>query len=216
MSLSYKQTLKEKLGVIAPKYSMMELMFPSFYRHYGYKATLSASDIVYSIGALLDAGAEWVSKHGTKHERVGLNKTLDENVGRGMAGVGAGTRTGFAAVDMHVLESLSTFKSSTVDKVSKDTLDPEADSEESLAAKKDRDQEWIVNFYVAYDALDKYAFVCAMLEQTLKYLFQHRPSESGHPSLYTFPKVSCCHGRVRDRKETRLNAESLSTGCAQR
>jgi cell division control protein 45 len=148
MSLTFKQTLKEKLSGIAPKYNMSEILFPSFYRHYGYKATLSASDVVYSITALLDAGVEWISKHGSKQEQISLAQA-DEGLGRAMAGVGVGTKTGYAAVDTQTLESLSSFRKAGKVGSQKGGADDEPEP------RDDQDREWIVNFYVAYDALDK-------------------------------------------------------------
>ena len=132
MSLSFKQSLHEKIKNIAPKYNLPDLIFSSFYRHYGYKATLSASDVVFALSALLDAGGEWVSKHGRKHEKVDVVPGTDLSNGKSLAGVGAGIRTGFSAVDGRLVDSIS--------KSLEDNLLKE---------------EWKVNFYVAYDALDK-------------------------------------------------------------
>jgi cell division control protein 45 len=132
MSLTFKQSLQEKIKNIAPKYNLSDLIFNSFYRHYGYKATLSASDVVFALSALLDAGGEWIAKHGSKHEKVDVVPNNDISSGKSLAGVGAGIRTGFTAVNGRLMDSIS---KSLEDNHSK--------------------EEWKVNFYVAYDALDK-------------------------------------------------------------
>jgi cell division control protein 45 len=132
MSISFKKSLYEKIKNIAPKYNLSDLIFSSFYRHYGYKATLSASDVVFALSALLDAGGEWIAKHGSKHEKVDVVPGIDVSLGKSLAGVGAGIRTGFAAVNGRLMDSIS----------------------KSLEETRSK-EEWKVNFYVAYDALDK-------------------------------------------------------------
>ena len=132
MSLAFKESLAEKIKGIAPKYNLPDLIFNSFYRHYGYKATLSASDVVFSLSALLDAGGEWVSKHGSKHEKVEVVPGAEISAGKSLAGIGAGIRTGFSAVNGRLIDSIS----------------------KSLENNATR-EEWKINFYVAYDALDK-------------------------------------------------------------
>jgi cell division control protein 45 len=132
MSISFKKSLYEKIKNIAPKYNLSDLIFSSFYRHYGYKATLSASDVVFALSALLDAGGEWIAKHGGKHEKVDVVPGIDVSLGKSLAGVGAGIRTGFAAVNGRLMDSIS----------------------KSLEETRSK-EEWKVNFYVAYDALDK-------------------------------------------------------------
>lgn len=91
MSLPFKTSLRSKLLQIAPTYNMTDIVFPSFNRTFGYKGTVSAADAVYSLEALMDYGAEWVTGDGGVGEDV-----------VGLAGVGVGLRTGVAAVGLRV------------------------------------------------------------------------------------------------------------------
>lgn len=88
--------------------------------------------MVFALNALFDAGGEWVSKHGSKHEKVDVVPGTDLSSGKSLAGVGAGIRTGFTAVNGRLMDSIS----------------------KSLEETRSK-EEWKVNFYVAYDALDK-------------------------------------------------------------
>jgi cell division control protein 45 len=55
MDIDLKTSLIQKLQAIAPEYGLLELLYPSFIRCYGYRSQpLSASDAVEAIGALLD------------------------------------------------------------------------------------------------------------------------------------------------------------------
>jgi cell division control protein 45 len=55
MDMDLKRQLRDKLDAIAPEYGMIELMYPSFVRCYGYHMQpLSAADAVDALNALLD------------------------------------------------------------------------------------------------------------------------------------------------------------------
>lgn len=58
MDTDLKQQLRSKLDAIAPEYGMVELSYPSFVRHYGFRARpLSAADAVEALSALLDVAS---------------------------------------------------------------------------------------------------------------------------------------------------------------
>lgn len=55
MDMDLKKALVKKLDDVAPEYGLVELMYPSFMRCYGYHSQpFSAADAVESISALLD------------------------------------------------------------------------------------------------------------------------------------------------------------------
>ena len=56
MHISFKKSIRSKLLSVAPAFSMSEIVFPSFVRNQGYKATISASDAVYGLTSLLECG----------------------------------------------------------------------------------------------------------------------------------------------------------------
>jgi hypothetical protein len=53
MDPSFKSDLAHKLRDYSEDYGIEDYEFPSFIRHYGLKISLAASDIVYSLNALL-------------------------------------------------------------------------------------------------------------------------------------------------------------------
>lgn len=56
MNMDLKKTLKSSLKRFAPFYGLDDVIFHSFTRTYGFKCTLSASDVSYAISALLEMG----------------------------------------------------------------------------------------------------------------------------------------------------------------
>lgn len=56
MNMDLKRLLREKLGKFAGAYGLDEIVFPSFVRCWGFKCTLSASDVCYALSAYLEAG----------------------------------------------------------------------------------------------------------------------------------------------------------------
>ena len=154
MALSYKKTLPSKLADLAPKYNMPDILFPSFDRAYGYTANLTASDVVYSITALLDCGATLINQKGITGYEALLSSSLAASSGShlllsvqakhafqdttetgdgGLVGAGVGTRTEPASI-----------ASGVFDKVSKSDLDKRPD--------------WVRHFYLAYDALGRFDY----------------------------------------------------------
>ncbi|EPX73193.1 DNA replication pre-initiation complex subunit Cdc45 [Schizosaccharomyces octosporus yFS286] len=102
MDMNLKKTLKSSLQRFAPLYGLDDVIFHSFTRTYGFKCTLSASDVAYAISALLEVG-------------------------------GAGT----------FLQAKNV------------TKEPDMTEEQYLQKfEEEQKQEWLKNFYDAYDALD--------------------------------------------------------------
>ncbi|TPX64767.1 hypothetical protein SpCBS45565_g05664 [Spizellomyces sp. 'palustris'] len=163
MNITFKRTIRDKLSSVAPRYNMSEIIFPSFCKSFGYKGVVSAPDTVYALTALLDWGAEWISRHsviaysesmGSVSSRLGRpGGGRDENseLGTGgLAGVGVGTRTGMAAVAMRTGDSIHD------DGGKSDEDDEDLAEEEQERRKKEKQRAWVRNFYVAYDALDSF------------------------------------------------------------
>ncbi|KAI9106301.1 CDC45 family [Phlyctochytrium arcticum] len=165
MNITFKRSLRDKLSSVAPRYNMSEIIFPSFSKTYGYKGTVSAPDVVYSITALLDWGTEWISRHSVTGYSDGagpVSSTLErpgqdqDDSGRmgtgGLAGVGVGTRTGMAAIAMRSGKPLQTVEDKGP--TAEDTAALSEEDRELL--KKEQQRSWVRNFYVAYDALNSF------------------------------------------------------------
>ncbi|EEB05321.2 DNA replication pre-initiation complex subunit Cdc45 [Schizosaccharomyces japonicus yFS275] len=56
MNMELKKTLKQSLTRFGPLYGLDEVVYQSFIRTFGFKCTLSASDVTYAISALLESG----------------------------------------------------------------------------------------------------------------------------------------------------------------
>ncbi|CAO3590605.1 unnamed protein product [Absidia cylindrospora] len=54
MDMELKNILRNKIETVAPLYGLTDICFPSFSRTYGWKYSLSASDIVYALATLLE------------------------------------------------------------------------------------------------------------------------------------------------------------------
>ncbi|KAL0081475.1 DNA replication pre-initiation complex subunit Cdc45 [Phycomyces blakesleeanus] len=81
MDMELKETLREKLETVAPIYGLTDICFPSFLRDYGYKQQLSASDVVYSLAALLEtspAAAQHLDKTESTNNTEENWRELDE------------------------------------------------------------------------------------------------------------------------------------------
>ncbi|KAI9339661.1 CDC45 family [Obelidium mucronatum] len=177
MKISIQKELRAKLLTIGPSYSMTQLQFPSFIRHNGYKITVSASDSVHALLALLDCGASWMRRHavgGIVDEAVSDVKVGD-NSGTGiqagsssiaakisaaasskLTGTGMGTRLGAGAVSVKISEfddvigvSIEGYEAPVPGED-----ENEKSARESRNRRREREGEWVKNFYMAYDALD--------------------------------------------------------------
>lgn len=116
----------------------------SFEKNYGYLCTLSATDVVYSLMALLDCGASWLEKRGatyyetvvgnlnTSHSRVDIFDDDVLNNDLGLVGAGVGTKTVGGSIADEVLNLIGP------------------------SNPKDARHEYVKHFYLAYDALEKY------------------------------------------------------------
>jgi cell division control protein 45 len=104
MDVRYKSKLHEKLTELAPRYNIPDIIFPSFERKYGFLTTLSASDVVYSMTALLDCGSTFpqlrsgyenlLANGGEMHLMSRKEKTDFVDIGEsGLVGAGVGTKT---------------------------------------------------------------------------------------------------------------------------
>ncbi|KAJ3015204.1 hypothetical protein HKX48_004713 [Thoreauomyces humboldtii] len=167
MSLPFKRSIKEKLISVSPRFNMPEIVFPSFYKHYGYKGIVSAPDVVYSLTSLLDWGAEWISRHGTSGygDSSGANarqlgpqgarqgRDMSEVITGALAGVGVGTRTGMAAIAMRSGDAIPSL-SDEEDEADKE--DEDEDVANQTRERRKQERAWVRNFYVAYDALDAF------------------------------------------------------------
>ncbi|KAJ3029123.1 UNVERIFIED_CONTAM: hypothetical protein HDU68_000078 [Siphonaria sp. JEL0065] len=177
MKISIQKELRAKLLNIGPTYSMTQLQFPSFVRHNGYKITVSASDTVHAVLALLDCGASWMRRHavgGIVDEAVGDVKVGD-NSGTGnqagsssiaakiaaaasskLTGTGTGTRLGAGAVSVKISEFDDVIGASVqgYEPAVAGEDDNEKAEREARNRRREREGEWIKNFYMAYDALD--------------------------------------------------------------
>ncbi|KAJ3403729.1 hypothetical protein HDV05_007660 [Chytridiales sp. JEL 0842] len=96
IKLDLKKAIRSKLLQVAPAFNMTEIVFPSFLRHFGYKCTISASDAVYGITALLDHGADWMRKHvgGTSDSIETSASTTSGPTGPSIDGSKSGLGTG--------------------------------------------------------------------------------------------------------------------------
>ncbi|KAI8589741.1 CDC45 family [Geranomyces variabilis] len=177
MSLQFKKSVKQKLIAVAPRFNMTEIVFPSFYKHFGFKGIVSAPDVVYSLTSLLDWGAEWIKRQGAAggsfadsagggaaasaqllapaNGRPGARDT-SEVISGGLAGVGVGTRTGFAAVAMRSGDALPGVDDDSDESDAADPEDEDPDAEDGTRREKKKERAWVRNFYVAYDALDSF------------------------------------------------------------
>lgn len=138
MSVSFKSLLKEKLEEIAPHYNLPDILFPSFQRKYGYITTLSATDTVYSLTALLDCGTSFLDNHSLSGYENLTSSTTNDNLHKyqdtstmsegGLVGAGIGTKTVAGEIISEIKQKLES---------------------SDLDARK----PWLKNFYLAYDAL---------------------------------------------------------------
>jgi cell division control protein 45 len=142
MDTDLKQQLRSKLDAIAPEYGMVELSYPSFLRHYGFRARpLGAADAVEAVSALLDVaggvrmeveiegtrgGGEWFGG-GRVWALADRERWRDERGGASSNGITNGANTDV-------------------------TPNP---SGENTGGEKAEVQWWVRNFWSAFDALDE-------------------------------------------------------------
>ncbi|KAJ3237271.1 hypothetical protein HDU81_009777 [Chytriomyces hyalinus] len=182
MKRDIRTDVRQKLLTLGPSFNMTELLFPSFVRHNGYKTTISASDQVYAILALLDCGASWMRRHAVggvvdesvSEVKVGDSGTTNPGGAASMAarissaasmkltGTAMGTRLGAGAVPIKISEFDSALILSGGSGGFVEGFEPPVPGEEETERaerearnrKRERELEWVKNFYMAYDALD--------------------------------------------------------------
>lgn len=139
MDMDLKRDLVQKLSDVAPEYGLVELIYPSFMRCYGYQSQpLSAADAVEAINALLDVagGVKMeVEMEGARNggEWFGTGKVWQANTGREVTG-------------------------RKRDEAEKADTRPAEGGEKSTEENKEKIQTvpwWIKNFWTAFDALDE-------------------------------------------------------------
>jgi cell division control protein 45 len=149
MEIGLKKILPEKLEDMAPMFGLNEISYPSFVKQHGYKCTLSASDTVYSLNALLNRGWDFAQRIATQEiiptpilshssSRVTERETLDRG---GMVGEPLGNIMDIVDPDA-IYHSSLTNSSHTGGSPSDDDDDEE------------KDEDWMEGFYMAYDALE--------------------------------------------------------------
>ncbi|KAI8916237.1 CDC45 family [Gorgonomyces haynaldii] len=132
MDVKAKKNIRENLLEYAGRYNLDHLQLLTFEKNYGYKTSFLASDVVYALLALLDSGVLWLEKHGmSSYEGIVVDENKDENQVSdvGQIGSGVGTRTTTAEIANQVLGLVG-------------------------STEEDAREQWIRNFYVAYDALE--------------------------------------------------------------
>ncbi|ORY40218.1 CDC45-like protein [Rhizoclosmatium globosum] len=177
MKISFQKEVRTKLLALGPTFSMSQLQFPSFVRHNGYKITVSASDSVHALLALLDCGASWMRRHavgGVVDEAVSDVKVGDSSgtvahagassiaakisaaASAKLTGTGMGTRLGAGAVSVKISEFDDVIGASVEGYEQPVPGEDEVEKAEREARnrRREREGEWVKNFYMAYDALD--------------------------------------------------------------
>jgi hypothetical protein len=108
---------------------------------------MSASDVVYSLTALLDCGSTWLQQKGitgyeelldhtdstflmSSRDRYAFQESRQGREG-GLVGAGAGTKSVPGSIATHIVDYMSKLE-------------------------LDERQDWVRHFYLAYDALERY------------------------------------------------------------
>lgn len=138
MDMTLKKELPSKLDAIAPEYGLIELVYPSFTRAFGFQlSSLSAADAVEGLSALLEAAQGVrleVEKEGGRNGGEWFGGTRMWNIGGGVAPI----------------------KSLSLDKENVDPRGAGANGEGEATQEKKKEQSWHVqNFWTAYDALEE-------------------------------------------------------------
>jgi cell division control protein 45 len=151
MDMDLKRVLLNKLNDIAPEYGLVELLYPSFMRCYGYRSQpLSAADAVEGIRALLDVASGVrieVEVEGARNggEWFGGGRVWEANMSREVTRRssgkdGAGNPPRAAAGDGTSSE--------------KKASEEEQTGQDEIETKKEA-KWWVKNFWKGYDALNE-------------------------------------------------------------
>lgn len=128
MDIALKKDLPAKLDAIGPEYGLVELVYPSFVRAFGFElASLSAADAVEGLAALLEAA-------------TGIKMEVDVEGGKGGGEWFGGTRT-WSIGDSNQWAL---------------GVEDKGDGQNGETQEPKKVQQWHVqNFWVAYDACDE-------------------------------------------------------------
>ncbi|KAJ3113710.1 hypothetical protein HDU96_003039 [Phlyctochytrium bullatum] len=108
MHTTLKRDMKRKLPALGPAFNLPDLVFPSFARHFGYKVTVGASDVVHSVSSLLDCGADWMRRQaGGEDVENAASWFLASGTDNGGTGIGRGAHIGGAGAVSRVAVSTS-------------------------------------------------------------------------------------------------------------
>jgi len=70
MNVEIKKILRDKINEVSPNFQLDNILFLSFVKVNGYKAELSASDVVYGVSALLEANQSFNIKNIANNDRT--------------------------------------------------------------------------------------------------------------------------------------------------
>ncbi|XJO78859.1 hypothetical protein BDV3_003236 [Batrachochytrium dendrobatidis] len=167
MGLLFKERIKPKLQDLAPRFNMPDLIFPSFIRNYGHNTPLSATDVAYSLAALIDCGATTLSTgagctSASGYEaRLSLAAPLSADRTRRKYGGGARASdtgdiiSGHAQGDERDLGDQGLVGGGVGTRSNAGSIALRILADSNYAQEGGDDQpDWIRNFYTAYDALD--------------------------------------------------------------
>ncbi|OZJ06275.1 hypothetical protein BZG36_00775 [Bifiguratus adelaidae] len=81
MDVELKKILRQKLESVAPQYGLDNIIYRSFVRQHGYKCSISASDAVYGLSALLSAAPEACNRLGVtiKWNPIGNSRVASDD-----------------------------------------------------------------------------------------------------------------------------------------
>jgi cell division control protein 45 len=150
MDINLKKILPQKLEDMAPMFGLNEISYPSFVKQHGYKCTLSASDTVYSLNALLNRGWDFAKRIAA--QEIIPTPVLPHNSSR-VTERDSMNRGGLVGETfeniMDIVDPDAIYHSNTTSTtVSLNGSSTENETEE------EKEEEWMEGFYMAYDALD--------------------------------------------------------------
>jgi cell division control protein 45 len=139
MNMDLKRDLREKMDQIAPEYGLVELVYPSFVRSFGYRSQpLCAADVVDGVSALLEVA-------------TGVRLEVEVEGGRGGGEwFGGGKVWNLGKWDKENKENIPAVLAAGGQKKTKPDENGNDDEGES---ENQEERWWERNFWVAFDAL---------------------------------------------------------------
>ena len=138
MNNEMKLSLPSKMAEYCPRYNMRDIVFPSFERKYGFLYTVSCSDVVYAMTALLDCGTTFLDEKGLAE----YEKILQTRPSEGFGAPPVDTDAGICCLSAGA--ELLTIPSRIASDLFSDLKHFETDEREN----------WTRHFYLAYDAFE--------------------------------------------------------------